>query len=155
MSHEPDLFALDPNRLDAEWVEQPRLYHVHAVKLADARETWERAKAGRDVVTAELDRFVRRDPAAFGLEKVTESGVEKAVILQIRHKDATEKVITAKHGMDVMQAMVDALDHRKRALEKLVDLRLAHYFSEPRAKGETAEPMRQVERDSAFGKRKK
>ena len=44
------LFHLDQHRLDEEWLAQPGLYFDYAMKLADAKETYEQAKANRDLV---------------------------------------------------------------------------------------------------------
>ena len=136
---EPAPFDIDAERLDQEWLEQSRLYHQAALRLADARRDHEQAKADRDVTCAELDRSVRSQPGKYGLEKVTEGAVANLILLQPEHKRATQKVIEAKHTADVFQADVDALDHRKRALENLVQLRLANYFSEPRVRGNPEE----------------
>ncbi len=142
----PNIFDLDKDRLDEEWVEQPKLYHQQAEKLADARAEWERAKAERDVVTAEIDQDVRSNPAKYGMEKITEGAVEKKIVLQSRFSKANEKVIQAKHAVDVIQAMIDALDHRKKALESLVQLHLANYFSSPKIRGDAGKEMVEVER---------
>ena len=66
-------FDIDQDQLDHELVRQPRLYWQHAQKMAEAGAEHERAKARLEVVEAELDREVRRDPTSFGIEKVTES----------------------------------------------------------------------------------
>lgn len=149
-----DLFHLDPDRLDEEWVAQPSLYHEHALVLAEAREHYERAKAERDLVAAELDREVRSDPARFGLDKVTEAAVQTAVATQKRLAQATNAVITARFETDKAQAVVDALEHRKKALENLVQLRLSDYFAEPRPPKGMRDKVRGMERDAAFGRKK-
>lgn len=152
---EVPLFDLDPARLDEHWTAHSREYHRYAQRLADARAEWERAKADRDVVQAELDRAVRRDPASYGVEKVTETVVERTILIQRGYQKAHDRVIEAKHTMDVLQATVDALEHRKRALEKLVELFLSDYWSQPRAKGEGGRRMGEVVTDAAFGGRKR
>ena len=128
-------FRIDQNRLDAEWLKQPQLYYEYAVILADAKEALGRARAKREVVVAEIDKDVRLRPEKYGVEKITEGVVEKTVILQERYQVANKGVIGAKHDVDIAQAAVDTLDHRKRALQDLVQLRMANYFSEPRMKG--------------------
>ena len=129
-----DLFELNEHNLDQEWMRQAKLYHHYALKLEEARADYDRAKAQRDVVVAELDKEVRLDPSQFGLPaKVTEKMVENTVLLQKRHRLATEEVIKARHGLGVLQAMVEALDHRKHALQNLVQLEARDYFAQPRA----------------------
>ncbi len=130
-----DFFDLDKYALDNEWMNQPKLYFKYALKLADAREAFERAKAERDVVEAELDKDIRLHPQNYDMAKVREASVQQTILLQVQYKEANNDVIVAKHEVDVLQAVIDALDHRKRALENLVSLHAAQYFSEPRAKG--------------------
>ncbi len=151
---EPDIFDLDKDALDEEWIAQPRLYHEHAEKLADARTEWERNKSNLEVVEAELDKDIRLNPSKYELEKITEPVVEKTIALQSRHQKAKRATTDAKHKVDLIQAVVDALDHRKKALENLVQLRLANYFSEPRVKGEAGRAMKEAEEDKAFSRRR-
>lgn len=130
-----DLFDLDKHRLDEEWTEQPRHYNKAAVALADKRADYERAMADRDVTEAELDRDIRIKFEKEGT-KVTEAVVKNAVTRHRDMIDAVQAVIRARHEMDVAQALVVALDHRKKSLESLVQLWLANYFASPRAKTE-------------------
>jgi hypothetical protein len=50
-----------------------------------------------------------------------------------------------RHKASVLKVAVTALDQRKKALEKLVDLHGQDYFSTPRAKGENREKMEELE----------
>lgn len=129
MEEEADFFVLDEGRLDEEWINQPKLYHRYKVALADARKVHEQAKAARDVTAAEVDRSVRLNPGQFGLEKLTEPSIEKAILISKKYQSANRAVIDAKHAVDVLEAAVDTLEHRKKALENLVQLWLANYFS--------------------------
>ena len=152
----PDFFRIDQNRLDQEWLRQSQLYYEHALLLADAKEALERAKSNRDIVAAEEAREIRLRPEHYGLpDKPSIPMVEGAVLEQGAYQKANEKVIQAQHDAAVAQAAVDALDHRKRALQDLVQLRLANYFSEPRLKGEGAARFQQDGVDRAVGKAKK
>lgn len=133
MAINPDLFEIDVENLDEEWMMQPKVFLKYSLKSVDARETFERAKAKLDVVKAELDLMIRRDPATFDLEKITESAITNTILLQPEYKEAQEEVHAAQHAYNVLQATVQALDHRKRALENLVDLHGMQYFAEPQA----------------------
>lgn len=149
-----DHFDLDPNRLDEEWVSQPRLFWEAARKLADARADYERAKAAREVEKAELDRAIRRDPEDFGMNKITEGAIEQVILLQKTYKRANEEVIKAKHTVDIFEADVRTLEHRKSALEALVKLRLEEYYSDPRPPKGGREVVEEMERRAVFGKLK-
>lgn len=139
-----DIFDLDQNRLDEEWLGQSKLYMTYASQLADARAEWERAKASRDLVSAELDRDIRSNPDKYDLVKITEGGVEKTIITQRGFQTSNEAVIKAKHKVDLLQATVEALDHRKKSLEALVSLWIGSYFSDPKAPKEGREKVDEI-----------
>ncbi len=133
-NHQDDVsfFDLDDKKLDEEWNRQSRLYYKWGIKLADARAEVERAKASRDLVYAELNKDIRSDPVKYDLPKTTESLVESIILIQDKYKLVLEKYISVKHKMDVLTVTVEALDHRKKALENLVRLFEMNYFSEPK-----------------------
>jgi hypothetical protein len=141
-----DIFSPDKHALDKEWVNQPRLLHDSALELADAREEYERAKARFKVVTAELKMDIRANPAKYGVSKVTVDAVED---IAVSHKEwwrANEAVIKAKHLVDVLEADVQALEHRKKALESLVVLQGRDYYASPRAPENVRERLQEVEK---------
>ena len=141
VQQEFDFFHLDPLRLDAEWVNQPKLFFEHAILLASAREAWEKAKLKRDLTAADLATDIRKDPARYGITKQTVDAVKDCVTIQREMITVESEVVVARHKVDELQSVVDALEHRKKALERLVDLRLAHYFSEPRASRDNRDAM--------------
>ena len=124
-------FQIDVNRLDEEWIRQPDLYRRYAVAAADAKQAHEEVKNDLSVIRADVEQQVRRNPDEFKLSKVTEGAIKTAIDLDEKVREAEEAVIGARHDMDVMQAAVGALDHRKAALGDLVRLFLADYFSKP------------------------
>jgi hypothetical protein len=148
-----EFLELDSDRLDEQWLEQPRLYHKYARKLANAKQTLEECKARLELVKAELGREIRLNPLGFGLEKITEAVVANTIIIQQGYKDAQEEYIAGKHRVDVVQAVVTTLDHRKRALEGLVTLHGQDYFSTPRAKDQNSRDL--IDRVESDAVRKK
>jgi hypothetical protein len=150
-----DFFEIDLHRLDEEWVRQPRLYFRYASKLADARRDHEQAKTDKDVAYSEVDRDIRSCPEKYDLVKLTEPGIERAVILSVAYQRANKAVIDAKHKVDILQAAVDTLDHRKAGLENAVRLHLANYYSTPKKPEEGREQLGRAERDAVFGKKAK
>ena len=137
---------IDRYRLDDEWVGQPELYWEYATAAVEARAVWEQAKARLDVVKAEFDIEIRTNPDDYDLPKVTETVIASTITTQKPVKDAVKAVIVAKEKLGYLEAAVTALDHRKKALEKLVELDARNYFSEPRAKGDSREVMEEVEK---------
>ena len=61
-------------------------------------------------------------------------------------------MISTKHKVDVLQVVVDALDHRKKALENLVTLHGMSYFASPKAPKEIRNDVKEVEAQKVFGK---
>jgi len=163
------VFGIDKNLLDDEWLNQPKLYFNWAVQLEDARAELDSIKAEFDVVQADLDLDIRANPDKYGelpkdaveKGKITEKMVAASLVMQPEYKNAQQAVFTAKHRVGVLQAAVNALDHRKRALEKLVDLHGQKYFATPRASEDSRDAMGEVERRSvrnrirASGKKKR
>lgn len=126
---------LDIYHLETEWQTQPRLYHDHALILAECAKEAKEAKAQLELVEAELDYAVRQVPSEFGLDpdgKITETLVKGCVTRHSKYQIALKKKLDADYREDVAKAAVRALDHRRDALENEVKLRLADYFSEPR-----------------------
>ena len=129
-----DFLDMDPNCMDEIWLEQPRLYHKYAKKLATAKQKLEEDKAELELCKAELDRDIRSNPSEFNLEKITENVVSNTIITQEKYRALQAQMLDTKHQVDVLQVAVTTLDHRKRALENLVNLHGQDYFSAPRAK---------------------
>ena len=152
---ETDYFDLDENRLDQEWLNQPRLYFQHATLLASARKELERAKAKENLVAAEVELDVRKRPEHYGIDKVTEGVVSSTVTVQARYQSAKQELLNAQHEVRVHEVDVATLDHRKKALENMVQLQMANYYSEPRAPREAGRRMNEVKSDKAFGKKKR
>jgi len=137
MKRDESVLEINQLRLDEEWVNQPKLYLEYAAKLADARRDLDLSKSELELTVAELDADIRADPEGHDIgEKVTENAIKNCIPTLKRYQVANNALIDAKHKVDVLQAFVNALDHRKRALENLVDLHGQSYFAEPRARKE-------------------
>jgi len=128
------LFDIDENDLTGEWLRHVRLYERAATDLASRRADHEQLKSEKELVVADLDHEVRRDPIKFGLEKATEKSIDNAVVRSRLYQDVQTRLLKAKHDVDIFQAKVDTLEHRKKALENMVSLFLAGYFTAPSLK---------------------
>lgn len=126
------LVAIDEFRLDRELKNQPKLFMRYALLLAGAKQEVANYKAALDVAVADLNLEIRNDPIRFKLPKVTESTIESCIKIQPQYANALKKLNRAKYRMDMYQAAVDALEHRKKALEGLVYLQGQNYFSAPK-----------------------
>jgi len=144
-----DIFDLSPDELDRLWLEHPRIVAEQAVQHVDYQDDCERAKAALEVVRAELDGEIRRNPEDYGVEKITETVVQNTVVLQAAYKRALEKVLEASRCMKMSSAMLKSLDDRKKALENLVQLHGQNYFSVPRSKGVGKEVAEEIQKAGA------
>jgi len=154
---EPELILdIDKNLLDNEWLNQPKLYYNWALQLEDARVALDNVKAEFDVVQSEIDLDIRTNPEnyeelpkeAVDKGKITEKMVAAVLIMQKDYREAQQTVFEAKHRVGILQAAVAALDQRKKALEKLVDLHGQKYFATPRVPENSKEVIEQIEKRS-------
>ena len=147
---DPTILQIDELRLDREWTRQPKLMWEFGERLADARRDHEAAKNVLEATAAEVDAEIRKDPKAFGLDKVTEAVVKNAVVLCEDYETTQAEVLQAKHRVDVLAAIVNALEHKRRALENLVSLHGMSYFAEPRPRSDAdCEAMEDLKRKAA------
>lgn len=146
--------AIDKLRLDDEWLGQPQLYFTYAEKLAEARRVLDNASAEVDAVWAELDSKIRRKPAKYGFDsKPTEGAIGSKIQRISSYKEVLRRKIDAKFEVDINQAAVIALEHRKRALTELVELQLSAYYSAPVARSEGAKHIVESSRQKKLAKR--
>lgn len=162
-------FDIDLTKLDKDWCNQARTVYNYAVKLADARDARDRAKAAVDVADEDLDRKaaevelqVRRYPDRFGLDKTTESTIKATVLIDEAYKAAQEAVHTARkklnqrnHEVGLLEAALKALDHKRDGLESAVKLFGMGYFANPRGDAETHKAMNDGKIDKSLKKRSK
>lgn len=149
---EIDLLHPDSLRLDQEWANQPRLRRKYGEDLAEAQREVAQAKADLDVVKADTDNLMRTTPEDFGLIKVTEPAIKAAILSHPRVKKAEQRVIDATYRVNMISASVNAIDHRKKALEKLVDLFLSDYFGSPRAPVAAREQIESTQKEIVRGR---
>jgi hypothetical protein len=145
-----DIFEIDPHQLDTEWLNQPRLFVEWADKLSDAKEAYERAKASRDLVEAQLALRVRQNPKKYGFDKATDKLTEQIVAAHPKLQRYINQVIICLADVDHLKAVVDALHQRKAALENSVQLFAMKYTAMPRLPDdeESRSRLRDVKRRS-------
>ena len=123
--------AIDVEALDLEWLEQPSLMMKYSKNAADCKRTRDIAKEGVDLIKAEIDKDIRKNPGDYGVEKITETVVMNAILEEVDYQSAMTTYIDARHSADVAAAAVSAFEQRKQALEGLVKLFGLQYFAGP------------------------
>lgn len=151
LEQDPDesILEIDEERLDYEWIRQGKIFYRYALAVAKCRAELDTTKANFDLVQAELSSDIRNDPESHHLTKVTEGAIQEAMLKKGEYKVAQKKVHKAKYRLDVYEAMVKALDHKKKGLEALVTLRGQEYHAAPRSPKEMRGVTEEYEKKAA------
>ena len=131
MNYEKDM-AIDPEALDTEFLKQASMMLKYCQHSARMRMEVDKAKQDLDIAKAEADKNIRDDPEKYGINKVTETAIANAVLIEKGYKKAYSSFLETKYEADMAQAAVNAFEHRKSALENLVRLFGQQYFAGPK-----------------------
>lgn len=148
-------FDFEPEQLFEEWPRHPGVYVRWSVKLADARRDYEERKSRLEVVAAELSRDIRTNPENYGLARTSNDAVAEAVVLQEKYRKAQARVHAARHRMDVVQAFVNGLEHKKRMMESWTQLLVSGVYAAPRLPKEQSREFSERKSGRAFNRRGK
>jgi len=132
---------IDENKLDKECIRLPNDYLKAAHASADAKHVVAELKAAFDVIKSDLAKEIRSTPEDYGLDKVTEAGISAVIVTHPTYKKAQARLINAEHEADLANAVVWAMEHKKRALSLLVDLHGMGYFSNVKMSAEGKEAI--------------
>lgn len=127
------LVGIDRDHLDRECINLPTHYIQYAFKASEAKRDVDEAKAEMDAIAADLGMRIRTTPKKYGVEKTTVDIVNALVINHAEFKEYQTAYFKAKHRQEMAQAVVWALEHKKRSLTLLVDLHGMGYFSDVKA----------------------
>lgn len=137
------LLDINRNALEEECQDQPKMVFEWVEQAAVAARRVKEAKNKLKLVEAQLILKIRADPQEYGIVgKVTESGINSAVILHPSYQQAQDAVIQAEYDSDVVDGMIKALNDRRSQLENLVKLYGQQYWSKPRIAEEDREAGR-------------
>lgn len=129
---------IDKYSLDSECVGQPQKFMAWSEKMAEATAERDRADQNLEVVKAQVEQAVRKDPDAFGLDKVTEGSIKSAVTIHPEVQEANERWIQAKYNASILMSAKDAMEQRRSMLEILIKLFLSGYWADPKVPREDA-----------------
>lgn len=129
-NYEQDLH-IDETALDVECLDQAKLMFRYAKNEALRRKEWDESKQNLDIVQAEIDFLVRKTPADYGVDKVTETVVNGVVIRSEKYKSAYQVTLEAKYEYEMAKGAATAFEQRKNMLETLVKLHGQQYFAGP------------------------
>lgn len=124
--------SIDPYHLDREWQDHPDQMQKAGDLVAEATDLVDRLKAKLDLRKAELEIAVRKNPAKFGLDKATDASVVAAVTAHADVVELVRRMNKAKLAVGRLKSQYAARQDCRPALENLVKLFLAGYFSDPK-----------------------
>lgn len=127
-----DFAEIDKYALDKEWINQEKMLGKVGQELAKARMEVDRAKSAHEVQQATVDKRIRTNPQKYGLDKITETSIANEVVLQMEKKSTGEKLIQAKYNHAILQAALDRLNARGKAISDLIYLHSIEYFGKPK-----------------------
>lgn len=130
MSYESDMH-IDENALEVELLEQSSLMAKYSYMLAEAKRDRDLAKEALDLKKAEINLDIRDNPQDYKLEKITVDAVEACILMEDEYQAAQKELNEMNFEVNVLQGVINAIDHRKSALENLVKLYGQNYFAGP------------------------
>jgi len=123
--------SININALHEEAGRQAELFSEHAKLKAEADKEADEAKNHLKLVTANMDKEIRDDPAKYGIIKITEDQVKNIIVRQPQYQRAAKALIEKEYHAAIHATNVDALRQKKDMITDLVKLRLADYFADP------------------------
>ena len=119
---------IEQDALDLEWLKHPHLYVDYAIATAKANDLVRKKKNDLEIIDAKIDKEVRESMEG----KVTENAVKAKVIEDERHLKALIEYNDSLYQAELCASAVKAMDHKKAALQALVQLLSASYFAGPK-----------------------
>jgi len=126
--------SVDINDLEAEWIEQPSLFLHYAEAHADAIHERDIQKSKMEYTYAKMYSMIKKNWEKFFDIKPTEPAIKEFITSHKKYKKAERAFINSTRDVNVLLSAKNAFEHRKRALENLVSLRITGYHSEPKNK---------------------
>jgi len=143
-----NVVQIDELNLDKECIRLPSDYLKYASAAADAKRRVSSVENELSVIQADLASKIRANPQNYGLEKVTEAAIQASITCQSEYQEAYKKLIKVRHESDLAQAVVWALEHKKRSLTLLVELHGMGYFSAPKISKKGKEAVEEMTKKS-------
>jgi hypothetical protein len=120
---------IDRNALDVECQKQAAFFEEVAGLLPALKCAAKVAKGHFEFVRAELEVDVRRNPAKYMLEKVTDKALASMVVVQADYQNAQKAQYSAEERANRLEACVMSVADRKSMLRDLVVMWEKDYYA--------------------------
>lgn len=142
---------IDKNSLDDELVRQPQLYCDWAEQEAEAQYNRDKNKEKLDLIKAELDGEIRKNPSKYGIEKITESAISNAIIQDKKYQEANNIYLQSVQDARILGVAKTSFDMRNSSLKGLVSLFISGYWaSNPKENSTTKDFKEAAERKDHY-----
>jgi len=125
---------IDENNLETEWLEQASLFVYYAELHAEALYQRDMAKSKLDLLFAKLYSERRKNWERYFDSKPTESALKEHILSDPKYQKAERHLISSAKDANLMLSVKTAFEHRKKALENLVTLKVSGFYAEPKNK---------------------
>jgi len=130
MDYEKDI-KIDQTSLDVEWLQQASLTFKYTKHAAQMSLELAKEKERMNLIKADLDLKIRKNPADYKVDKVTNEVVTNIILTDKGFQEAQTKYLNSEYEYNISQGAVRALADKKSALENLVRLNGQSYFAGP------------------------
>jgi hypothetical protein len=142
MGYNEDM-AIDPHHLDEEMLRQPQIYVKYAKLAVKAEKEAKKAEREYDLVKADYERRIRRNPHHYDLtDKPTESAVKGKAETMPKVKRMYKRYIRAWSKSKTMQKIEKGFSQRKGMLEALSRYDVKMYYASPNVSGDRQTRLR-------------
>jgi len=125
--------AIDKYHLENEWDEQALLFMKWAERHVEALHIRDSLKDKMDLVKAQIDMNIRSEPVKFGFDKKpTEAAISNCIIEDVEYQKISAEYLQAKKDVNILQAVKEAMEHKKKALEAETSLWIGGFYSNPK-----------------------
>lgn len=136
------IIQIDEGCLDTEWARHSSCYMDVIEAQVAASEQLDKLRDKLSGTEAIIACDVRRNPEMYGAQKITDQVVKEIVASSDKIIVLQSEILQARRQLALLNGVVTAMEHRKKALENLVELYVCNYQSEPR-------PLSRVGREEA------
>lgn len=125
-------------KLDEECTNHSNKYYHWSEKLAKAKNKLAEEEDALDLIQSQEELEVRKNwNDANG--KQTEGSIKALLVSNKEIRKQVTKTIQAKNEVNILQASVGAMDHRKAMLDNLVTLFIRNFYSSPTGKNDISD----------------
>ena len=128
------IMRIDESNLEAEWLGQAARYMEMVEANADGQKQLDQLNDKLDVLQSTEAANIKHQMEA-AQEKVTEAAVNRLLPDRPAIRTLKAQIIDAQRQATIVRGAVTAMEHRKKALEMLVQMQLARGRSEPSTQG--------------------